>query len=78
MLLESDSRDVHRLQLLEEQLRGVGDVELRARGLVLAGAALEALLFLEKMSISFHDRQTQLAYQVRNSSETTAERQVRR
>jgi hypothetical protein len=36
--------DVHALQLLEQQLGGVGDVQLRAARLILARAALEALL----------------------------------
>jgi hypothetical protein len=37
-------RDVHALQLLEQQLGSIGDVQLRAAGLVLARTALEALL----------------------------------
>lgn len=36
--------DVHGLQLLEEELRGVRDVHLRDLRLVLAGPALERLL----------------------------------
>lgn len=36
--------NVHGLQLLEEQLGGVGDVDLGNLGFVLAGAAFEGLL----------------------------------
>jgi hypothetical protein len=41
---EHARRNVHRLQLLEQQLGRVRDVDLRNLGLVLAGAALERLL----------------------------------
>lgn len=36
--------NVHRLQFLEEQLRGVGNVDLGDLGLILAGSAFERLL----------------------------------